>query len=284
MKRVFMIALLFLAALAAKPAAASCTAYASSLVFGNYSGSLIDVTATVTVQCTTANSAFTLGLDQGQHGTITNRVMFGGSGGSNTVGYQLFSDSARTINWGNSSGTWVTGTAAVANQGYTFTVYGRMPANENSPTGSYTDSVYIWVNGINSGTFSITATVAPSCSISANALSFGAYTGSAALNSTSTISVTCANGSAYNVGLNAGTATGATVTTRQMMNGTKTLNYSLYSDSGRTRNWGNTVGTDTLAGTGSGAAQTLTVYGTIPSGQTPVPGSYTDTITATLTY
>jgi spore coat protein U-like protein len=215
-------------------------------------------------------------------------MMYGGTGGANTLGYQLFSNASYTANWGNSSGTgWVTGTITAANQPQNYTVYARMPANENSPLGSYTDTITISVSGSNfttaTGSFSVTATVAPSCSISANALNFGAYAGTA-LNGTTTISVTCANGSAYNVGLDAGTASGATVTTRQMMNGSKTLNYSLYSDSGRTKNWGNTVGTDTLTGTGSGTAQSLTVYGQIPAGQKPVPGSYTDTITATLTY
>jgi spore coat protein U-like protein len=49
-------------------------------------------------------------------------------------------------------------------------------------------------------------------------------------------------------------------------------------------NWGNTVGTDTVAGTGNGAAQALTVYGQIAAGLYVTPGSYTDTITATVTY
>jgi spore coat protein U-like protein len=62
------------------------------------------------------------------------------------------------------------------------------------------------------------------------------------------------------------------------------LNYSLHSDAARTVVWGNTAGTDTVAGTGNGLAQTLTVYGNIPGGQLSAPGAYTDTVTATLTY
>lgn len=57
-----------------------------------------------------------------------------------------------------------------------------------------------------------------------------------------------------------------------------------FSNSGRTTNWGNTVGTDTVAGTGSGVAQTLTVYGQIPASQFVRSGSYTDTVVATVTY
>lgn len=133
-------------------------------------------------------------------------------------------------------------------------------------------------------TFTVTATVAATCLVSATNLAFGTYTG-AQTDSTSSINVTCTNSTPYNVGLDAGTATGATVTTRAMTGpGGATLGYALYSDSARTINWGNTVGTDTVSGTGSGSGQVLTVYGRIPAGSLPAPGSYSDTITATVTY
>ncbi|WP_244110156.1 Csu type fimbrial protein [Burkholderia ambifaria] len=101
---------------------------------------------------------------------------------------------------------------------------------------------------------------------------------------TSTLSVTCSNTTPYNVGLDAGLATGATVTSRAMTITGASLLYSLFQDAGRTTNWGNTVGTDTVAGTGTGSAQTLTVYGRVEAGQFVTPGAYTDTITATVTY
>ena len=63
-------------------------------------------------------------------------------------------------------------------------------------------------------TFAVTATVQASCSISATALSFGAYTG-VALPVANTITVNCTGGTTYNVGLNAG-LTGSSVTTRKM--------------------------------------------------------------------
>lgn len=132
--------------------------------------------------------------------------------------------------------------------------------------------------------FSVTATVQATCLISGNNLGFGTYTGTA-IPATTTLSVTCTNGTTYNVGLNPGTATGATVTTRAMTGpASATLSYALYQDSGHTTNWGQTVGTDTKSGTGNGSAQTLTVYGQLSGAQYPTPGSYTDTITATITY
>jgi len=101
---------------------------------------------------------------------------------------------------------------------------------------------------------------------------------------TNTIQVLCTNTTPFNIGLDAGTASGATVTTRKLTNGAATINYFLYSNSGRTTNWGNTVGTDTVASTGTGVAQSFTVYGRVPVQLTPTPGIYSDTVTVTLTY
>ena len=133
------------------------------------------------------------------------------------------------------------------------------------------------------GSSTISATVQATCLISATSMAFGAYAG-AVLDTTSTISITCTNTTPYNVGLNAGVGTGATVTNRKMMSGAALLNYALFRDAGRTLNWGATVATDTLAGTGTGVLQSLTVYGRVAAGQLGTPGAYTDTITATVTY
>ena len=62
------------------------------------------------------------------------------------------------------------------------------------------------------------------------------------------------------------------------------LSYALYQDSGRSTNWGNVVGTSTLAGTGTGSAVGVTVYGRITANQQAALGSYSDTITVTVTY
>jgi spore coat protein U-like protein len=133
-------------------------------------------------------------------------------------------------------------------------------------------------------TFAVTATVQATCIVSATPMAFGTYTGLLA-SATSTVSVTCTNTTPYNVGLNAGLATGATVATRKMTGpGSALLGYDLFSDSARTVNWGQTIGTDTVPGTGNGSAQALTVYGLVAAGQYLAPGAYTDTITATVTY
>ncbi|HEX7389293.1 MAG TPA: spore coat U domain-containing protein [Acidiphilium sp.] len=133
-------------------------------------------------------------------------------------------------------------------------------------------------------TFAVTATVQATCTVTATNLAFGTYTG-VVDDASSTVSVTCTDTTPYNVGLNAGTATGATVTTRKMTGpSTSLLGYGLYQDSAYTKNWGQTVGTDTVAGTGTGAVQDLTVYGQVPAGQYVTPGAYSDTITVTVSY
>jgi len=136
------------------------------------------------------------------------------------------------------------------------------------------------------GSFNVQVTIAATCTvISATALNFGTQgVLTAAVNQTSAITVTCTNTTPYNIGLDKG-LNGSSVTSRQMKSGAgANINYSLYSNAGMTSNWGQTVGTDTVAGTGNGSGQAYTVYGQIPAQTTPAAAAYTDTITVTVTY
>jgi spore coat protein U-like protein len=146
----------------------------------------------------------------------------------------------------------------------------------------------IYTNGTSTATFTVTLILQANCTITANPLSFGtAGVLSTALNQQTTVGVTCTNTTPYNVGLDAGTVTGSTVANR-LMAGTKTGNttttvaFELYQDAGHTVLWGNTQGTNTEAGTGSGAAQSITVYGQVPAQATPDPDTYQTTETATV--
>ena len=135
-------------------------------------------------------------------------------------------------------------------------------------------------------TFTVQMTITASCVInSAAALNFGsAGVIAAAVDQTSTLQVQCTNATPYNIGLDVGLGAGATVASRKMTNGGSTINYTLYRDGARSLVWGNTVGTDTVAGTGNGAGQTYTVYGRVPAQTTPAAALYSDTITVTVTY
>src|SRR5882757_4968438 len=93
-------------------------------------------------------------------------------------------------------------------------------------------------------TFTVQVTIAASCTInSASTLNFGSQgVLTANVDQTSTLQVQCTNTTPYNIGLDAGTGTGATVAVRKLTNGAATVNYTLYSNSTRTTVWGNTVG------------------------------------------
>lgn len=135
--------------------------------------------------------------------------------------------------------------------------------------------------------FNVQMTITASCQInSATNMDFGSNgVISGNVDATSTLTVQCTNSTPYNIGLNAGTGSGATVGTRLMTGpASATIAYSLYTTAARTTVWGNTVGTDTVAGTGTGAAQAYTVYGRAGQQTTPAPGVYTDTVTATISY
>lgn len=291
--------------------AQTCPVTMTNVSFGNVAvlgGGTVDATGTVDIDCSggappnnpTRNC---ISIAAGPVDDATSRRL---SSGANRLRYDLYSDAARTVRWGS----WETGyqTAGATldvnyNSSASRTVYGRvLGLQQTTPPGTYTTSFSgqpfnrfrynttetCLVSGTktSSTSFTVTATVPSACNVSATMLNFGSK-GSLSTNTdaTSSVSVQCTNTTPYNVGLNAGTGSGATVATRKMTGpASATLNYSLYTTAARTTVWGNTVGTNTVAGTGTGAAQSLTVYGRVPVQSTPATGSYTDTIVVTVTY
>jgi len=149
-------------------------------------------------------------------------------------------------------------------------------------------SAQTYSNGTATATFTVSLTLQANCTITANPLSFGT-TGvlSAAVNQQTTLAVTCTNTTPYNIGLNAGTVASSTVTSRLMAgtatgNTSTTVGFQLYQDSGHSTVWGNTQGTNTVGGTGTGAAQAISIYGQVPAQSTPQPDTYQTTVTATV--
>ena len=144
----------------------------------------------------------------------------------------------------------------------------------------------VYGNGTKAATFDVTMRIVANCAINANGIDFGQTQGvlATAVTASSNISVTCSNTTPYNIGLNAGTGTGSSGTDR-FLSGTGsnagTVRFNLYKAPGASP-WGNTQGSDTLDGTGTGTAQNLTVYGEIPAQATPSPDNYKSTITATV--
>jgi spore coat protein U-like protein len=148
--------------------------------------------------------------------------------------------------------------------------------------------VYPAASGAETTTFAVTAQFAPSCTVSAASLNFGSNIPtpvSAPVYGTSAITAVCSASVVYSVHLNAGTGTSATPARRQMTAGGNVLSYTIFEDAARTRVWGDgTAGTVVSTMTGTGAAQTLTAFGSIAAGQTPVIGVYTDTVTVAVVF
>jgi len=140
----------------------------------------------------------------------------------------------------------------------------------------------------------VSANVPAKCRFGAGSMTLTFADYDATANSTAdgsmTMSIQCTKGTAYNILLSGGNA--GSVSARKMSDDTDSmgdgvdlLGYQLYSDSGRTTAWGETIGTDTVAHTATtSAAQDYTVYGRISAGQDVETGTYTDQVTITLDY
>jgi spore coat protein U-like protein len=130
--------------------------------------------------------------------------------------------------------------------------------------------------------------LAVNCSVTASTVAFGTYTPLTTTPSTGTISITCTSVvgvSPATITLSAGSGT---FTQRTMTSGANTLGYNLYLDAAHTEIWGDGSGGSmadmlNLNQGALGSTTTATVYGLVPS-QDPAPGSYTDTITVSVSY
>lgn len=128
---------------------------------------------------------------------------------------------------------------------------------------------------------------AANCTISSvSGLSFGPYDvfNTIATTGSGTLTVdSCSTGKpTYTAALSTGIS--GTFSFRTMINGTNTLQYNLYTTSGHANVWGDgTSSTRTVGGNGT-SSSTQTIYGRIPAGQDVSAGSYSDSITLTITF
>jgi spore coat protein U-like protein len=124
---------------AAPAYAVNCTLGVQSVIFGSYdtlSAQSTDSAGSISVSCDSSDS-FTIALSSG-HGTMLARQM---QSGAYSMTYNLYTDSLRSIIWGDGTG----GTTLVSTSGTnaTYPVYGRIPAAQNLPAGSYNDSIAV---------------------------------------------------------------------------------------------------------------------------------------------
>ena len=291
----------------------------TNLTFGNVDpqSTLTDVTATFSIMCEnnlllqTRAATLCLSIGEPGGGPIDPRQM---KNGSDRLDFQLYQDPSRSIIWGSQfsgSATPLKFDVVIPPRGsmpFSVTMYGRVLGGQTGVTpGAYTNiyapgDTRVTVNAPVSSTppgtcntspsgnlrfpFIVSANVVNKCTITASPLNFGSSIGllTTAVNANTAISVQCSVGSAYNVGLNAGVNGGGNINARKMLLGGNTVSYQLYRDLARTQVWGSTIGTNTVAGTGNGNTQNLTVYGRVPAQTTPPAGTYNDIIVVTVTY
>ena len=275
MKRTLAMAAVLLAGLFAHQAGAQnpdCyLTVTSPLNFGTYTGAQIRSTTPYIVTCPGGSWDIPMYAGNGAGATEALRYLTGPGGAE--LSYNVYRNAAYSEIWEDTTGTEVTGTG-----NYDGTIWAELNGGQTGPPGTYTDTILTATESL-----VLTTVIEPACTIAANPLAFGNYAG-ALVDATTTLSITCTNTTPYNVGLSAGSGVGATVTNRLMTGpGGAQLKYTLYSNSGYSTNWGNTAGS-WVGGTGTGAAQTLSVYGQIPAGQHPTAGNYTDTVIATVNY
>lgn len=301
--------------------ALSCTASISNISFGNInvlSGAnpLATASAPVSVSCSRglleapgdATVCVYLGDGSGGWDGSSQRYM---KNGTSNLGYNLYQDAARSQIWGsigifpasgpkryvfNSSTTLIIlgGTSTIND-----TIYASVdPGQSTAPVGAYSStfsSAHTLVRfangnvacptsgGSSIGTFTVTATVVASCTISTQALNFGSASAlSSNRDQTTSLSVTCTNAAPWSVSMDNGVNFS---TTRRMRLGATSsyVGYALYRDAARTQAWTSGSGNEST-GTGSGGSQTLTLYGRVPTQALPVSGNYADTVTAVVTF
>ena len=140
------------AALAVSPAgAAQCSVQASAVEFGVYdpfSPAHTDSVGTITVTCgglAGSGIAYTIRIGTGGSGVYGPRTMRDGVAWQ--LSYNLYTDAARTLVWGDGTGASrvVADGYAIQGRGVTrsYPVYGRIPSRQNVAPGRYVDSLVV---------------------------------------------------------------------------------------------------------------------------------------------
>jgi spore coat protein U-like protein len=149
--------LLLAAAPSLAGAAAACTFSSTpGMGFGAYddsSAATTDSTTSIVVQCLRiggpADVTVTLQIGpSATSGAIAPRRM---GSGANRMDYNLYRDSGRSQVWGQTAAVdvgsiTITGIPNFASRSGTLVIYGRIPALQNVPAGTYSDSVRLTVS------------------------------------------------------------------------------------------------------------------------------------------
>ena len=141
--------------------------------------------------------------------------------------------------------------------------------------------------GTATGSLPVSAIVLESCTVVATPLIFAgaANIGSADVDSTATITLSCTPNADFYVSLDQGANAVSGARNMKIGSGTEVLPYEIYQDASRTQIWGNSAGVNTKAGTAPLGVATMTAYGRIPSTAAAASaGAYSDTVTVTVVF
>ena len=302
---------LFCSLFGAGAKAASCAMTSpSSLAFGSVdvlNGAMPNTTANMSVSCTGIASGENIRFCIGVVGGGVNLLSIGRYmlRLTNRLYYSFFvTGSVEVFNVSDGGSFYIDLSESVPsiNVYFTSSIYG---GQKNRPAGYYLDTVimngsfasYAGTRGIapfqdcnftgtlaGSVSLPVIATVPANCLISATSLTFESQViFTSALSAESVVTVSCTTGSPYWVSLDNGM--NALSGQRRMKSGTNYISYELYRDSARSLRWGATKDVDTVSGTGVYSGTGFPVYGKVPTPATqPPPGTYSDTITATVNF
>lgn len=134
--------------------------------------------------------------------------------------------------------------------------------------------------------------MAKSCNVAGGGVAFGSYNpaSSAALQATGSLSLHCDENANVTLSLSLGNGAGANYSTGRKMTragGAGTLTYNLYADAARSHVLGDGTGGSVTLNLRPSKNTTLAqpIYGRMPGSQSAVlPGSYGDTVIATISY
>lgn len=123
--------------------AAVCSVSSQGLVFGTYdtfSSQSLESAGNIDISCDSL-ATYSIALSTGSGSFLQRTMVFG----SRVLNYNLFTDAARTIVWGDGTGSTAT-VSGVTGSTASHSVYGRVPARQNAYVGNYSDNVTITIN------------------------------------------------------------------------------------------------------------------------------------------
>lgn len=143
--------------------------------------------------------------------------------------------------------------------------------------------------GSASSNLQVSVTVDAACAIDTTAVSFpdyepiGAHQSAPDDSSSGSVTVTCTPGAAPTISLSLGNY--ASGSQARMSNGASSfVDYTLYQDAAHLFVWGSGANSLSMTPAPDTDPRTVTVYGRIPGGQTPAPGSHSDLVVATVNF